>query len=71
MSPAVMYAAIGRLDEHWRLSQPGNVIVDNTGLDRWQFDSEGNHRYLIIPDDTESIDKTRQYIINTMMYEKD
>lgn len=65
---AVMYAAIGGVGKYWSLSKPGLLRADKTGKNTWEFDESGKHRYLILPDDAQKLENTRQYIINTMMY---
>lgn len=51
---AVMFAAIGGEGFYWRLSKPGELTVDENGVGNWSEEPDGNHRYLILMDNTET-----------------
>ncbi|KAA9134044.1 hypothetical protein F3N42_00390 [Marinihelvus fidelis] len=44
---AVLFAVLGGEGEWWSLSQPGTVLADDEGGNRWQPDPQGRHRYLV------------------------
>lgn len=51
---AVMYAAINGVGEHWTLSAPGKLSVDERGVGTWAEDQNGPHRFLVLMDQTEA-----------------
>ena len=51
---AVMYAAINGVGEHWTLSARGKLTVDERGVGNWTEDETGNHRYLVLTDQTDA-----------------
>lgn len=44
---AVLYAVLGGEGQWWTLSEPGTVLADADGGNRWQPDPDGQHRYLV------------------------
>lgn len=51
---AVMYAAINGDNDYWTLSAPGKLSVDERGVGTWSEAENGNHRFLVLTDQTES-----------------
>jgi len=49
---AVMFAAIDGVGTHWSLSAPGTLFVDADGVGTWVENAAGQHRYMILTDDT-------------------
>ena len=49
---AVMFAAIDGVGTHWHLSAPGTLSVDADGVGTWVESADGQHRYMILTDDT-------------------
>ncbi|MEL6415825.1 MAG: nucleoside hydrolase [Pseudomonadota bacterium] len=62
---AVMVAAIGGEDRYWTLSEAGRLTVDEDGRGIWSASPAGNHRYLILTDQTE---KTISHIAAAMTH---
>ncbi|MEM7327463.1 MAG: nucleoside hydrolase [Pseudomonadota bacterium] len=62
---AVMFAAIGGVDEYWRLSARGTLSADEAGNGIWTDTPSGQHRYLILRD---NIEATERYLAEMMMY---
>ncbi len=52
---AVLFAVRGGVEEWWKLSEPGRVIADENGGNRWESDPDGLHRYLILSAEPEII----------------
>lgn len=67
---AVIFAAIGGVDEYWELSKSGTLTANSKGIDSWKFDKKGNHRFLILNSEEKQIENTKNYIANTMMYKR-
>ena len=62
---AVMVAAIGGEDQYWTLSEAGELTVDEDGRGTWSVTPAGNHRYLIL---TEQTDETVAHIARAMTH---
>ncbi len=62
---AVMFAVQQEASTFWTLSEPGRLSVDEAGVGTWAPDSKGQHRYLILTDQT---DRTIAHIATAMTH---
>ncbi|WND02304.1 nucleoside hydrolase [Temperatibacter marinus] len=62
---AVVYAAIGAVDQFWTLSPAGTVFADERGYTTWTAHPEGRHKYLILKQPTAA---TARYISKVMRH---
>lgn len=52
---AVLYAVRGGVNDWWTLSEPGRVIADAEGGNRWESSPGGLHRFLILSASPETV----------------
>lgn len=52
---AVLHAVRGGVDDWWTFSEPGRVVADENGGNRWEPDPEGRHRFLVLSEAPETV----------------
>jgi hypothetical protein len=52
---AVLYAVRSGIGKWWNYSESGRVIADDNGGNAWKSESDGNHRYLVLAADPQTV----------------